>query len=271
MASTQFGEFWSNPANYQFYQQYYKSANVSSDYYKQNHQQYQQNEPSGYYGGKMVKMEAHSSCDNEKYNTYQMFFDNSMTPPPSTPNSGPVKTEFNSDLTYQYDPCRYNPNPKDIDNFLLESPPKTPCSTTKNDTPEKCDSPALRALLTRKGNAKPTSFYQNKEKEPFGTFYEKSNYYNSPFCAVASPPNNYEERKETEAPPMAMVDHVNSAERGQSAESLSVSNMVAGNITEYSQQQQEGDSNMAVGDGEIFPWMKTTKGKSQLTIVNNRY
>lgn len=122
-----------------------------------------------------------------------------------------------------------------------------------NEDSKSDDSPALRALLTRKDKTL-SSFYQNREKE-LNNYYEKSNYFNVGFC---SPQNSFDsnECKDLPSPPMG--------ESSENAASLSANAMVA---APECTTQQNLDGKMAINDNaDIFPWMKTTKGSLDFII-----
>lgn len=251
--SSQFSDFWN-------YQQYYKFS-ANTDHYKEQQHNYQQNfyqHGNNYYEQMpCIKQENNKSNVNiNPYNEYQKYenlnllqncLQQGISSPPSTPNSriNPI------DPKRQFDPSRdYNSHPH---NFILDSPPKTPNSLstkqeTKPSSPEKpCDSPALRALLTRK-DKKPVVF-KNNQKDIYNNCYEKPNYYNSGFCEQNSFDSN--DCKEVLSPPMAIADAVKSEIATSSLGSMQTD-------SEYGQHQSE--IKMAIGDADIFPWMKTSKG-----------
>lgn len=270
MASAHFSEFWNQ--NYQLYQQYYNRNSTDNrtnheDYYRPTTNQSQQytenyNQDQSYYPHRpFIKTEeVPPSCQNLNFYQTPNYVENSMTPPPS---NGAIKSnETDPNLKYSFE--RQFPysesNQREIESFL-ESPPKTP-SSTKNDarssdSPKDCDSPALRALLTRKDAKNSVNYYQ-KGKDSFSNFYEKSNYYNPSFC---SPGYEASECKDVGSP-MVMGE---AAETEQSAASLNGS--MAGTVN-YSQ-NSEGKMAMAESS-DIFPWMKTNKGIPDHTFSKHK-
>lgn len=160
--ASQFSEFWN-------YQQYYRNG----DYYKTHHQNYN---PQNVYQNNQYynQMSYIKEEDNKKHNNlpscvesstnsayeerlkYQKYenqsllrncLENNISSPPNTPNSGinPNETpnQFESRPSYDYNEINRSQN------YILESPPKTPISSqlkpeVKPVSPEKhCDSPAL--------------------------------------------------------------------------------------------------------------------------------
>lgn len=275
--ASQFSEFWN-------YQQYYR-MNANPDNYKEQDQNY----PSGsnfyqngypYYSHlPYVKEEKKYSANHiqnspestsnlgyegsQKYHKYgnqsllQTCLENNISSPPNTPNSVIIPNEPKSKP--QYNPARqYEFSEINIpQNYILDSPPKTPNSLTevKPPTPEKnCDSPALRALLTRQ-EKNPIDVYKNAQKEIYANYYEKANYFNSGFCEQNSYDSN--DCKEVLSPPMAIADGVNSKNAASSLGST--------RGDEYNGQQNE--TKMAMADGDIYPWMKTGKGTYNFYLV----
>lgn len=274
--ASEFNEFWNNTNNYHLYQEYYNRINFEQrlnlneeNSYRTHHQNTYQiqnipyrNDNHMYYNQTpYIKSEEPSSC---QLKSLQSCLENPLSSPPSTPNSSTNRNECAPKYPYEtFKPCSFNEinQPEEL---ILESPPKTPSSSStrqeiKPSSPKEAnDSPALRALLTRKDKNK-TNVYQNNQKEiNFTNYYEKANYYSSSFCN--SPQNSYDssECKEVTSPPMAARDGVNreSASSSQGA-------MVTETTTEYATTQQNVVK-MAMREADIFPWMKCGKG---ITII----
>lgn len=286
--------------NHQLYQQFYSRINLEQrlnptldmryPYQEPNpaYQTLQQDpykpEPTAPYQYAQAQVKTESEDGPNKYcmnqNMYQIsqnFLDNAMTPPPTTPNSA---TAVNNEVNprYAYESCRQygyqmNPSPE-TDNYVLESPPKTPYSVgagLKSPTPkeEYNDSPALRALLTR-NNKKPNIpnyFITNPRKEaPIPqTYFEKADYFEGNFLDAQ---RNGFESNEGKTPPM-ITNETCDTERDVNAASLPTENMVANSIVAYSptQQPQQIEVNKMASPSEnasVFPWMKTAGGN--LTI-----
>ncbi|GLV45216.1 hypothetical protein CBL_05317 [Carabus blaptoides fortunei] len=279
-------DYWNSQMNHQLYQQFYSRMNLEQrlnpdmryPYQEPNMIppcQTQQHDPykaesTAPYQYAQVK----SETDEGKYgmNMYQIsqnYLDNSMTPPPTTPSSVAASTtEINP--RYAYESCRqygYHMQPSpETDNYVLESPPKTPYSVgndLKSPAPkeEYNDSPALRALLTRnekKPNV-PNYFIANPRKEvPVPqAYFEKADYFDGNF--LDSPRNGFES-SDVKTPPM-IANEICDSERDVNAVSLPTENMVANNLLGYSptQQQQRTEVNkMAAENASVFPWMKTS-------------
>lgn len=251
--ASQFSEYWN-------YQQYYKT-NSNTDYYR-SHQSYspQSYNNQYYHPTPYIKEETITSTNvgPPKYPKYgsqnllQSCLESNITSPPNTPVSGPNPNEDH--LAHQYNPASpYNyPEINRPQNSILDSPPKTPISSSTNPevpsiSPEKpCDSPALRALLTRKDKKS-----NDRCKNYYGDFYEKANYLNSGFCGER---NSYvsDDLKAVSSPPMGNSDNGENAKSSMGAESMGAE--------EYG---QTNDVKMAIADIDVFPWMKTGKGNYQ--------
>lgn len=230
--------------------------------------------------------EPNNYCMQEpnSYQTAQNFKENSMTPPPSLPINKP-----DSSSKYNFDSCQqFSFSPEPADNFLLQSPPKTPYSlphispnnekkSVHSDSKDYNDSPTLRSLLTsgKKQLELSSTIFPTIDKNSINTsaqnYFEKPEYFEP--SNFASELNNI---SRSSTPPVVVgAAKLDKGEIERETNTVSVAslpeNMVVTNMG-YSPTKSSPDvSKMATEHASVFPWMKSGSGEFIYFIIRSSF
>lgn len=228
-----------------------------------------------------VKLEKDFEPNNycmQQSNAYQVaqhFKENSMTPPPSISGPMPINKP-DSSSKYNFESCQqFQFSPESTDNFLLESPPKTPYSIPNiNSNNEKKippseskdynDSPTLRSLLTsgkKQLELSSTIFPTIVKNSSMQNYFEKPEYYEAP--NFAGELNNIS--PSSTSPVIVDAAKFDKGKIEKETNTVSAAslpeNMVATNLGYSPTKSSPNDPKMATEQSSVFPWMKAGSGK----------